>query len=110
MVASQKTVLYEKHVSAGGRMVDFAGYLMPVQYPDGIVAEHLQTRKQAGVFDVCHMGRLVFRGVGALSFLQYVLTNDASRLSVGQSQYTIIANESGGAIDDAYLYRFKADE
>jgi aminomethyltransferase len=87
-------------------MVDFAGWRMPVQYGDGIVAEHLWTRKRSSLFDVSHMGRFVFRGRGALPFVQHILTNDAARLSVGQSQYTIIANEAGGAVDDAYLYRF----
>ena len=110
MSESRKTVLYDKHVAAAGRMVDFAGYLMPVQYSDGIVSEHLWTRKHSGLFDVCHMGRFVFRGAGALAFLQHVLTNDASALAVGKSQYTIIANQQGGAIDDAYLYRFFEDE
>ena len=110
MTEVAKTVLYERHVSAGGKMVDFAGYLMPLQYPGGIVAEHLLTRKKAGIFDVSHMGRFVFRGGGALAFLQYMLTNDAGKLDVGQSQYTIIANENGGAIDDAYLYRFRENE
>lgn len=105
-----KTVLYERHVLAGGKMVDFAGYLMPVQYGDGIVAEHLLTRKKAGIFDVSHMGRFVFRGGGTLAFLQYLLTNNAGKLAVGDSQYTIIANENGGAIDDAYLYRFREGE
>ncbi len=100
-----KTVLYDRHVSLGGKMVDFAGYLMPVQY-GGIVAEHLFTRQKAGIFDVSHMGRFIFRGAGALVFLRYLLTNDAGKLAVGDSQYTIIANEKGGAVDDAYLYRF----
>ncbi|MBE0534058.1 MAG: glycine cleavage system aminomethyltransferase GcvT, partial [Phycisphaerae bacterium] len=106
MTDQRRTVLYDRHVAAGGRMVDFAGWRMPVQYGEGIVAEHLWTRKHASIFDVSHMGRFVFRGWGALPFLQYVLTNDASRLAVGQSQYTILADEGGAAVDDAYLYRF----
>lgn len=101
-----RTVLYEVHVSLGAKMVEFAGWQMPLHYPTGIVEEHLQTRKQAGLFDVSHMGRFVFQGRQALSFLQHVLTNNAAGLETGKAQYTMIANDQGGAIDDAYLYRF----
>ncbi len=83
---------------------------MPIRYPHGIIEEHLATRGGAGLFDVSHMGRFAFRGEGALVFLQHVLTNDASALSVGRSQYTIIPDAAGGAVDDAYLYRFREDE
>jgi len=105
-----KTALYEKHLSLGAKMVEFAGFLMPVNYPGGIVEEHLATRKFSGLFDVSHMGRFVFSGRGKLSFLQHLLTNNAEALDVGQAQYTIIQNADGGAIDDAYLYRFTEDE
>ena len=91
-------------------MVDFGGWNMPLHYATGIIEEHLATRKNAGLFDVSHMGRVVFRGKGALLFLQHVLTNNAQALPIGQSQYTIIPNAKGGAIDDAYLYRFFKDE
>ena len=106
----QKTVLHGRHVALGARMVEFAGWEMPLQYPGGIVAEHLKTRRFAGLFDVSHMGRFAFRGAGALPFLQHVLTSSAAALEVGQSQYTIIPNERGGAVDDAYLYRFFENE
>jgi len=105
-----KTVLHDRHVELGAKMVEFAGWQMPIRYPAGIVAEHLATRKYAGLFDVSHMGRFTFSGEDALAFLQHVLTNNAAALEVGQSQYTIIANNKGGAIDDAYLYRFLDDE
>ena len=105
-----KTVFYDKHVGLGARMVDFGGWDMPVQYESGIVQEHLATRSQAGVFDVSHMGRFIISGEGALDFLQHVLTNNAAAIEVGESQYTMIADESGGAIDDAYLYRFIENE
>ena len=105
-----KTVFYDKHVRLGARMVDFGGWDMPVQYESGIVQEHLATRSQAGVFDVSHMGRFIISGEGALDFLQHVLTNNAAAIEVGESQYTMIADESGGAIDDAYLYRFIENE
>jgi len=105
-----QTVLYDKHVALGAKMVPFAGWEMPIQYPAGIVAEHLKTRRAAGLFDVSHMGRFTLRGPGMLAFLQHVLTNNAAALEVGQAQYTIIPNAEGGAIDDAYLYRFVEDE
>ncbi len=75
-------------------MVDFAGWEMPLQYSGGIVAEHLATRRQAGLFDVSHMGRFTVRGAGALPFLQHVLTNNAAALEVCQAQYTIIADRA----------------
>lgn len=105
-----KTALHDRHVELGAKMVEFGGWDMPVQYPAGILAEHLATRKQAGIFDVSHMGRFIFRGSGALAFLQHALTNNAAGLEVGRAQYTLIPNERGGAVDDAYLYRFDAGE
>ncbi|MBW1788831.1 MAG: glycine cleavage system aminomethyltransferase GcvT [Deltaproteobacteria bacterium] len=107
----QKTVLNEKHRALGAKMVPFAGWDMPVQYPAGIVEEHLATRREAGLFDVSHMGRFVVRGDGALPFLQHVLTNNAAALGIGDigAQYTMIPTPTGGAVDDAYLYRFEED-
>ncbi len=83
---------------------------MPLQYPAGIIEEHLLTRKRVGLFDISHMGRFIIRGSGALPFLQHVLTNNSAGLIPGKAQYTIISNERGGALDDAYLYRFFEDE
>jgi aminomethyltransferase len=105
-----KTVFYDRHLAHGARMVEFGGSLMPVQYEGGIVHEHLETRKRAGLFDVSHMGRFRIRGAGALSFLQRVLSNNAAALEVGESQYTLLPNAAGGAFDDAYLYRFITGE
>jgi aminomethyltransferase len=105
----KRTVLYDCHIESGGRLVDFAGWQMPVQYPGGILREHLETRRSAGLFDVSHMGRFEIRGPGAMEFLRGVLTNDAAKLPTGQAQYTLLANENGGAIDDAFLYRFWED-
>ncbi|MBW2478683.1 MAG: glycine cleavage system aminomethyltransferase GcvT [Deltaproteobacteria bacterium] len=105
-----KTVFYDTHVNLGAQMVAFGGWDMPVQYESGIVQEHLSTRKQAGLFDVSHMGRFVVSGEGALDFLQHVLSNNAAAVEVEEGQYTMIPNETGGAIDDAYLYRFVEDE
>ena len=91
-------------------MVGFAGWEMPVQYRSGIVAEHLATRRQAGLFDISHMGRFRFRGSGAEAALGRVLTNDPAALAPGRAHYTFIANERGGAEDDAYLYRLDPDD
>ena len=106
----RRTPLFETHRQSNAQLVEFGGWEMPVQYPDGIIKEHLATRTGAGIFDVSHMGRLYFRGEQALAFLQHVLTNNAAALDVGESQYTLIQNDGGGAVDDAYLYRFDPDE
>lgn len=81
----QHTPLYEAHVALGARMVEFGGWEMPLLYPIGIVAEHLATRRGAGLFDVSHMGRLLVRGEGATAFLQHVLSNNAEALDVGEA-------------------------
>ena len=104
-----RTPLYDRHVEVNATMVDFGGWEMPIQYPVGIVAEHLWTRRNAGMFDVSHMGRVVVSGEEMTEFLQYVLTSNVAALQVGMSQYCIIADENGYAIDDAYLYRFYED-
>ena len=110
MEALPRTIFFDRHVALGAKIVEFGGWEMPVQYASGIVQEHLATRKQAGLFDVSHMGRFFVRGKNSLPFLQYVLSNNADALDVGESQYTLIPNEAGGALDDAYLYRFVEDE
>jgi len=110
MVDALRTPLYDWHIRAGAKMVDFGGWEMPVQYREGIIAEHLACRKGAGLFDVCHMGRFVLNGEEALPFLQYVLSNNAAALEPDQSQYTMIPDEEGGAIDDGYLYHFREGE
>ncbi|MBW2252445.1 MAG: glycine cleavage system protein T, partial [Deltaproteobacteria bacterium] len=110
MTELYKTVFYDRHVNLGANIVEFGGWEMPIQYDSGIVQEHLATRKHAGLFDVSHMGRFVISGKDSLAFLQYVLSNNAAALEIEESQYTIIPNEIGGAIDDAYLYRFVEDE
>jgi aminomethyltransferase len=112
MAENRRTAFYERHVSLGAKMVDFAGWEMPVFYPTGIVEEHLATRKGAGLFDVSHMGRFTIRGEGAVSFLNHVLSNNVEAIDprmIG-AQYTLIPDDEGGAVDDAYLYRFLADE
>lgn len=106
----KRTPLYEEHLKLGAKMVKFGGWEMPLNYPSGILAEHLATRKFGGLFDISHMGRFFISGEDALPFMQYILTNNAAALAPGQSQYTIIPNKSGGAVDDAYLYRMSEKE
>ena len=110
MTTLNKTIFFKRHEQLGAKIVEFGGWEMPIQYPDGILAEHIKTREKAGIFDVSHMGRIVLTGNSVVAFLQYVLSNNAQALEVGQSQYTLIQNETGGALDDAYLYRFKEEE
>ncbi len=105
----KRTQLYDVHVAAGGEMVDFGGWEMPIQYPTGIVAEHLYTRSACSLFDVSHMGRLLVEGPQRVEFLQYVLSSNVASLELNKAQYCIIPNAQGGAIDDAYLNRFEED-
>jgi aminomethyltransferase len=102
----KRTPLYEEHVAAGGKMVPFAGYEMPVQYPTGITAEHRAVREGVGLFDVSHMGEFVLSGPQALGLIQHISINDASQLEVGQAQYSAMCTESGGVVDDMLIYRF----
>lgn len=103
----KRTPLWEEHRSAGAKLVPFAGYDMPVQYRSGILAEHQAVRKFAGLFDVSHMGEIEITGPQALDLVQYVTTNDASKLEYGQAQYSVMCREDGGAIDDCIVYRMK---
>jgi aminomethyltransferase len=105
-----KTPFFEKHAASGATLIEFGGWQMPVQYETGILQEHLGTRRYAGLFDVSHMGRFIVSGKNALPFLQYCLSNNADAIDLMESQYTLIPNDAGGAIDDAYLYRFVEDE
>ena len=104
----KKTALYEKHLELNAKMIDFAGYLMPVQY-EGVVAEHISVKKDVGVFDVSHMGEFYIHGDKAEEFLQSVLSNDISILKNGQAQYNCIPNEFGGIVDDLILYKFETN-
>ena len=100
-----KTPLYDCHVESGGTIVPFAGYLLPVQYPTGIIAEHNAVRTAAGLFDVSHMGEIIFSGRDALKNLNYLLTNDFTSMVDGQVRYSVMCNEQGGCIDDLIVYR-----
>jgi aminomethyltransferase len=99
-----RTPLYERHVAAGGRMVPFAGWELPVQYT-GVIAEHRAVRADTGVFDVSHMGQLHVEGPRAHELLQSLLANDLDRIDDGGAQYTLLTNEQGGIVDDLIAYR-----
>lgn len=98
------TPLHDVHLVAGGRMVEFAGYDMPVQY-SGVVDEHRAVRSAVGMFDVSHMGEVFFEGPDAVAALDRLVTNDLRRLPVGRAQYNVICNERGGIVDDTVVYR-----
>ena len=104
MAELRRTPLYGEHKSLGARLVDFAGWEMPVQY-EGIKAEHNAVRNHAGLFDVSHMGEAVFRGPGAEEAVQRLVTRDISRLEEGQAGYSAVCYESGGTVDDVIVYR-----
>src|ERR1043166_7923524 len=97
---TRRTTLYGWHVAKGARMVPFAGYEMPVQYPDGIIAEHKHTRTAASIFDVSHMGQVVLHGEAAAKALERFIPSDARALKPGQMRYTTLLNEWGGVVDD----------
>jgi aminomethyltransferase len=104
----RRTPLYDEHRSLGARLVDFAGWEMPVQY-EGIKAEHEAVRTQAGLFDVSHMGEAVFRGPDAERAVQRLVTRDVGRLETGQAGYSAVCYESGGTVDDVIVYRREGD-
>jgi aminomethyltransferase len=100
----KRTPLYAAHQKLGGKLIEFGGWEMPVQFTS-ITDEHLAVRKAAGLFDISHMGEVLVTGPAALPFLNRTLTNDLAKLAPGQGQYTLMCNERGGVIDDLYAYR-----
>jgi aminomethyltransferase len=104
----KRTPLFAAHQKLGGKLIDFGGWEMPVQYTS-ITDEHLAVRKAAGIFDISHMGEVTVSGLGATAFLNTILTNDIGKLASGQGQYTLMCNERGGVIDDLYAYRLSVD-
>ena len=100
----KKLVLSDVHEKMGGKMIDFSGYHMPVQYLDGVKVEHFTVRNQVGVFDVSHMGEIFISGEKALNLIQYITSNDVSVLVPGKVQYTCFPNADGGIVDDFLLY------
>ena len=104
----KKTPLHDRHVAAGAKMVVFAGFHMPFEFT-GIIDEHNSVRHRVGVFDVSHMGEISISGTGALDYVNMVTTNDASKIDLGQAQYTTMLNDNGGIIDDLIVYRREND-
>jgi aminomethyltransferase len=107
MTTLLRTPLYETHCALGAKMVPFAGWEMPVQYPSGILAEHRAVREAAGIFDVCHMGEFEVTGPDRNAFVNRVTCNDVASLEPGQVQYSAFLNEDGGVVDDCTVYRFE---
>ncbi len=105
-----KTPLYDIHVAEGGKIVPFAGYLLPVQYKTGVVQEHMAVREKAGLFDVSHMGEITFTGPGALATLNHLLTNDFTNMTVGRVRYSVMCNAQGGCVDDVLVYKFGEED
>ncbi len=104
-----KTPLYEEHEKLGGKIVPFAGYLLPVQY-EGVIAEHMCVRNDVGLFDVSHMGEITLKGKGALASLNHLLTNDFTKMSNGKVRYSIMCYEDGGVVDDLLVYKFSDED
>ncbi len=105
----RRTSLYDCHVAAGAKIVDFAGWEMPVQYPQGVRAEHMAVREGCGIFDVSHMGEIETIGPQAEALLQRLLSNDVSKIPVGGAQYSVLCDEQGGVLDDLFTYRLEPD-
>jgi len=99
----KKTAVYDEHVALGGKMVEFAGYYLPVQYPKGVKQEHLHTRSSSSLFDVSHMGQVRIHGPDRLKFVEKIVVGDIENLAQGHSQLSVITNEEGGIIDDTII-------
>jgi aminomethyltransferase len=106
--ALRRTPLFERHVEAGGKLVEFAGWEMPVQY-DGVRDEHIAVRDSAGIFDVSHMGEIETSGPQAAELLQRLLSNDVAKIAPGGAQYSVLCREDGGVLDDLFTYRIEVD-
>lgn len=101
----KRTPLYERHLAANGKMVEFAGYELPVQYESGVIAEHLAVRNQCGLFDVSHMGEIIVSGKKAVEYLNRLLCNDYSVMEIGSARYSLMMNDGGGIVDDLIVYK-----
>ncbi|HYM46299.1 MAG TPA: glycine cleavage system aminomethyltransferase GcvT [Solirubrobacteraceae bacterium] len=104
----RRTVLFDRHVGAGAKLVEFAGWEMPVQY-EGVRAEHMAVREACGIFDVSHMGQIETAGPGASALLQRLLSNDVCKVPIGGAQYAVLCREDGGVLDDLFSYRLEDD-
>lgn len=107
-MAEKKTPLYDKHISSGGKMVEYAGYMLPVQYESGIKTEHLAVRNAAGLFDVSHMGRFVFKGADAEANIQRLVSNNIAGMKQGGIKYNLLCDDNGGMYDDILVYRLES--
>ena len=105
----KKTVLFERHEKLNEKIVDFAGFLMPVSY-SSVNEEHLHVRNSVGVFDVSHMGEIEISGSKSLDLVQHICSNDISKLKIGKAQYNCLTNEKGGIIDDLIVYRIETEK
>lgn len=105
MGSLKRTPIYDRHVEAGAKMVDYAGFEMPVQYPAGIKKEHMAVRESCGLFDVSHMGEFVVEGPSALATVNHLMTNDFSNMEVGRCRYSPMCNAEGGILDDLLVYK-----
>lgn len=106
----QKTPLYDCHVAQEGKIVPFAGYLLPVQYPTGVIAEHMAVRTKCGLFDVSHMGEVIYEGPDALANINKILTNDYTKMDIGRVRYSLMCYEDGGVVDDLLVYKMREDK
>lgn len=106
----KKTPLYDRHIAAQGKMVAFAGYLLPVQYSSGLAAEHLAARTKAGLFDVSHMGEILLTGKDSLKNINFLMTNDFSGMYDGQVRYSPMCNFSGGVVDDTIVMKYNDEK
>lgn len=106
---AKKTPLYDEHVGLGGKVVDYAGWYLPVQY-EGLIAEHEAVRNAVGLFDVSHMGEITIKGKEALAFVDYLMTNDISKVVDNQIVYTFMCAPDGGVVDDLLVYRLAHDD
>ena len=105
----KKTPLFDAHVASGGKMVEFGGYCLPVQYGTGVICEHMAVRTACGLFDVSHMGEILVEGEGAIAYLNHLLTNDYTVMSPGQARYSPMCWEDGGTVDDLIVYKIRDD-
>src|SRR6266496_1245552 len=103
----KRTPLFSTHQKLGGKLIEFGGWEMPVQYTS-ITDEHLAVRKSAGIFDISHMGEVTVSGAAAGDFLNFVLTNDVRKLVPGHGQYSLLCNERGGVVDDLYVFQLSS--
>lgn len=108
-MVAKKTPLYDEHIRLGGKIIDYAGWFLPVQYV-GLIEEHEAVRNNAGIFDVSHMGEIAVKGEDAFDYLQYLLTNDLSKLTDNQVMYTFMCYPHGGVVDDLLVYKYNQEE